>query len=489
VWNDSRVITVSTGAMNLLELSCEDGIKPQLEVSTTLAERAESVFLRLRDAAAWREEVILGTSSNRTLPCEMTHVTMRFDNEQCILTYIRDLREQKRHEMALLAAKEQAEVAAQAKSEFLARMSHEIRTPMNGVIGLTQMALAASPSPKQRELLEKIQASAQILLGIINDILDFSKLEQGKVELESCPFSLVEMFGTIADLLEPQAAKKNIVFEQRIDTAMFAQTLLEGDSLRLSQVLLNLCGNAVKFTEMGTVTLSVTCLDKATDAVSLRFTVKDTGIGLTEEQLPLLFQPFTQADSSTTRKFGGTGLGLMISGLLVEQMGGAISVVSEPGAGSEFSFTIRLRVSRESADEPLELAAAEPKKAPSLSGKSILVAEDNEVNQLIIVSFLESLGIAVTLANNGQEAIELAGRQAFDCIFMDIQMPVMDGLTATKAIRDHGRPEINGIPIIAMTAHAMPDDVQKSLEAGMNAHVTKPIDYEQLVILLLKVLG
>lgn len=489
VWNASRVITVSSGAMNLLELSREDEITAQLEVSTTLAERAQSVSRRLQDAAAWREEVVLSTRSNTALPCEMTHVAMRFDNEQCILTYIRDLREQKRHEMALLTAKEQAEVATRAKSEFLARMSHEIRTPMNGVIGLTQMALATAPSPKQRELLEKIQASAQILLGIINDILDFSKIEQGKIELESRPFSLTGVFRTISDLLTPQAVNKNITFEQRIDTAMFAETLLKGDALRLSQVLLNLCGNAVKFTETGGVVLSATCLDKTTEAVSLRFSVKDTGIGLSEDQLPLLFQPFTQADSSTTRKYGGTGLGLMISRLLVEQMGGAISVVSEPGVGSEFSFTLRLPISRESAGDPLGPAKADAEPTASFAGKRILVAEDNEVNQLVIVAFLESLGIAVTLAGNGQEAVDLVGSLDFDCIFMDIQMPVMDGLTATRAIRAHERQELRGVPIIAMTAHAMPDDVQKSLEAGMNAHVTKPIDREQLVRLLQQVLS
>ncbi|MCU0588789.1 MAG: ATP-binding protein [Syntrophobacteraceae bacterium] len=489
VWSGRRVITVSEGAMSLLGLSSESDILPLWESQATLGQRAESVLAQLESGTAWREDVVLRAGTAQTLPCEITHLLIQFDDEPCILSYIRDLREQKRNEIALLAAKEQAEVATQAKSDFLARMSHEIRTPMNGVIGLTRLALASSPSPRQQELLEKIQTSARLLLGIINDILDFSKMEQGKLQLDSHPFSLGEVCQTIAALLEPQAAAKDIRFEQHLDTELRAGPLLKGDSLRLTQVLLNLCGNAIKFTEEGRVSLSVTLLARTADAATLLFSVQDTGIGMTGEQLDRLFQPFTQADSSTTRKYGGTGLGLMISQLIVNQMGGSITVNSKPGGGSRFSFALHLALSRQI---PTEASPGPPPAAqglPPLSGKRILVVEDNEVNQLIIVSLLEGLGIEVSVAANGQEALDMTCQKDFDCIFMDIQMPVMDGLSAARAIRSRSRAENRSIPIIAMTAHAMREDVRKSLDAGMNAHLTKPIDYDVFVACLRKYLG
>ncbi len=490
VWNADHVISVSEGAMNFLQLDSEEKVLDHWVAQTTLAQRADEVFAKTHDMTAWREEVALTIQENIVLPCEVTHLLINFNDEQCILSYIRDLREQKKNEIALLAAKEQAEVATQAKSEFLARMSHEIRTPMNGVIGLTQIALESSPSPRQQELLTKIQASARILLGVINDILDFSKLEQGKMQLEKHPFSLIEVFVTITDMLETQAEKKNTVFERHIDNALFEKTRLLGDSLRLSQVLLNLCGNAIKFTEKGRVTLSVTSTTSSDEEMSLSFSIKDTGIGMSESQLQLIFQPFSQADGSTTRKYGGTGLGLIISKFLVEQMGGKISVQSQLGVGSEFSFTITLPVVHETpiVTNETENSAAEHSSV-SLKGKRILVAEDNDINQEIIVAFLEDFGITVTVANNGQEALDILQHHDFDCIFMDIQMPVMDGLTAAKTIRAHGRPEIRNIPIIAMTAHVMREDIQKSMDVGMNAHLTKPIDYVQFVACLEKYLG
>lgn len=490
VWNADHVISVSEGAMNFLQLNSEEEVLDHWVAHTTLMQRAREVFTKTHDMTAWREEVTLTTQENVTLPCEVTHLLINFNDEQCILSYIRDLREQKKNEIALLAAKEQAEVATQAKSEFLARMSHEIRTPMNGVIGLTQIALESSPSPRQQELLTKIQASARILLGVINDILDFSKIEQGKMQLEAHPFFLTEVFVTITDMLEAQAEKKNTVFEPHIDHVLFGKTRLRGDSLRLSQVLLNLCGNAIKFTEKGKVTLSVTSAASTDEKMTLSFSVKDTGIGMSESQLQLIFQPFSQADGSTTRKYGGTGLGLIISKFLVEQMGGTISVQSQPGVGSDFSFTITLPaihetpvITDETENAPVESSGI------SLEGKRILVAEDNDINQEIIVAFLEDLGITVTVANNGQEALDILQQHNFDCIFMDIQMPVMDGLTAAKTIRTHGRPEIRNIPIIAMTAHVMREDIQKSMDVGMNAHLTKPIDYVKFVACLEKYLG
>ncbi len=493
VWNALRVVTVSEGAMSFLGLNSEEDILRHWVTQTTLAQKAYNILEKTQGALAWREEVTLTTRDNTAFPCEITHLPISFNNELSILSYIRDLREQKKHEIALLAAKEQAEVATQAKGEFLARMSHEIRTPMNGVIGLTRLALESSPSLRQQELLTKIQASAQILLGVINDILDFSKMEQGKLELEPRPFSLVKMFVTIADLLSPQADKKNIAFEQSFDKEFFEKTRLEGDFLRLSQVLLNLCSNALKFTEKGGVTLSAIAESVPDEKIRLTFSIKDTGIGISPSQQEMIFQPFTQADNSTTRKYGGTGLGLMISKLLVEQMGGKIGVHSQLGVGSEFSFSVVLPIVHETSEARTEsekkLDAATQPQISSLEGKRVLVAEDNEINQEIIIAFLESFDITVSIANNGQEALDILQTQDFDCIFMDIQMPVMDGLTAARRIRTQGRAEIRDRPIIAMTAHAMREDIEKSLEAGMNAHLTKPIDYAQFSQCLEKYLG
>ncbi len=411
------------------------------------------------------------------MPCEVTHLPISFHGQPCILSYIRDLTEQKKNEEALLLAKEQAEVATKAKSEFLARMSHEIRTPMNGVLGLTHIALASSPAPRQRELLSKIQSSAQLLLGIINDILDFSKIEDGKLELDYSPFSFPQVLSTITDLLSAQAEKKGLQFLVRYDAEQFDAVVLHGDYLRLTQVLLNLCGNAIKFTEKGAVTLSLHAVEDTAVYLTMEFRVEDTGIGLTEAQITRLFKPFSQADSSTTRKHGGTGLGLMISKLLVELMGGNITTTSTPGQGSVFSFTVQFeRLGR------TEAAATLPEEHADavLVGKRVLIAEDNEINQEIIQSLLEDMGLQVTLANNGQEALDLLQANDFDCIFLDIQMPVMDGLTAAREIRLRGRETVRNLPIIAMTAHAMQEDIEKSMSAGMNDHLTKPIDVAAL---------
>ena len=381
-----------------------------------------------------------------------------------------------------------SEAATKAKSEFLARMSHEIRTPMNGVIGLTEMALNSTPSPRQQELLGKIRASARILLGVINDILDFSKMEQGMLQLEQQPFSLLAVVESIEDLIGAHASQKNVVFITRLDTAFFEKTWLVGDGLRLSQVLLNLCGNAMKFTDEGNVCLSIHWQQKEEDSLNLSFAVTDTGIGMSPEQQARIFQSFSQADSSTTRKYGGTGLGLIIAKLLVEQMGGNIVVSSELGAGSEFSFSITLPISRKEHEEQVTPAMRQV-SAASLAGKRVLVAEDNDINQEIILDFLETLGMKVTLADNGQEALTLLEQHDFDLVLLDIQMPVMDGLTAARLIRTGARPEVRELPVIAMTAHVLQEDVAKSLEAGMNGHLTKPIDYSALEACLLRYLG
>jgi len=538
-------------------------------------------------------------------------------------------------------ARSQAEDATRAKSDFLANMSHEIRTPMNAVIGMAHLALKTDLSPKQYDYLKKIDISAKALLGIINDILDFSKIEAGKLTMESVDFQLEETLDNISTLVGIKTQEKGLELLFKTDPA--APTALVGDPLRLGQILVNLANNAVKFTDSGEIVVTTEMIKKDDTQVTLKFSVKDTGIGMTAEQAAKLFQPFSQADSSTTRKYGGTGLGLTISKRLAEMMGGEIWVESEPGRGSTFSFTANFGMGKEKAkkrfrtspdlrgmkvlvvednatsrdifeemlksfsfevtlassgpegltqlenaleSQPFELVVMDwqmpgmdgieasrriknhrslgkipaiimvtaygreevmqqaeevglegfllkpvspsmlfdaimqalGKTVPevtriaqrkqqeagaleNIQGARVLLVEDNEINQQVAKEILEGAGLVVTLANNGQEAVNAVQKENYDAVLMDVQMPVMDGYTATRKIRElqlkatepkdskEGSvlsPQSSELPIIAMTAHAMAGDEQKSLEAGMNDHVTKPIDPDQLFATLQK---
>ena len=382
-----------------------------------------------------------------------------------------------------------AEAANLAQRDFLSRMSHEIRTPMNVVLGMTHLAQNAESEAQRLEYLGKIHTSAFLLLGIIDDILDISKIEAGKMIIEAHPFNFMYAIENIRDLMMPRVSEKNL--ELIISVAENIPEMVIGDSLRISQTLFNIIGNAVKFTITGSVELRVSAHEELNNKLRLRFAIRDTGIGMDAEQQKNVFKPFTQADNSTARKFGGSGLGLSISKSLIELMGGELSVTSVLGEGSEFAFDIIAERHNDAEFHAADNAYADAANQ-SYEGFKLLLAEDNEINQEIAKAVLEAKGFTVDIVNNGQEAIEAFNFKSYDLIFMDIRMPIMDGIESTREIRRIER-ENNGtksapIPIIAMTANAMEEDKNATYDVGMNGHLAKPIDLDALSKTLYKIL-
>jgi CheY-like chemotaxis protein len=371
---------------------------------------------------------------------------------------------------------ERAQAASLAKSEFLARMSHEFRTPLNGIIGMSRLVLGTELSPQQHDYVEKIVLSGRHLLHLVNDVLDFSKIEAQKMKLDTVAFDVRKVLANAAWMLNGACEAKGLRLEQEIASGV--PQFVWGDPLRLSQVLINFLANAVKFTSEGEVRLKVTTVGAISGGqVRLRFSVQDTGPGVAEASRRKLFQRFEQADSSTTRKFGGTGLGLAIAARLAELMGGQVGHEPLQPRGSNFWLEV-----------PLSLAAAKdlPARADSavnaqalegLAGRRVLVVEDNLVNQQVSRELLQSLGLRVELADDGQHALDLLRFKTFDLILMDVQMPVMDGLEATRRIREELKLKV---PVVAMTADVGMEDRQACLDAGMNDHLPKPFELEQL---------
>ncbi len=453
-----------------------DGSSSKLAITTLLQDG-------FNQGVARKEIVRMHPYTYEEIPLDILVVRTTYQGKTGLISYSRDLREHyamldeiHAHEQKLLIAKDIAEKSTKAKSEFLANMSHEIRTPMNGILGLLHLLEKTSLDDAQTNYVEKSLFSANNLLRIINDILDFSKIEAGKLEMESVPFTLKKLCNEIKDLYLPLSDSKGLTFS--VNEGEFSHTVLLGDMLRLKQVLFNLVSNAIKFTRSGCISLDIESILLDNNEMRCLFAVRDTGIGLSPEQIERLFSAFSQADSSVTRKYGGTGLGLVISRSIITMMRGKIWVESELGKGSTFYCNAIFDISQQQDRFNEEEATKDTLLQAVCGAEHVLLVEDNEINQIVAQEILQHAGYTLDIANNGQEALDMLEENTYAAVLMDIQMPIMDGYTATSILRKQQK--YQNLPIIAMSAHAMKGDRELSLSYGMNDHITKPVDPQVL---------
>ena len=400
-----------------------------------------------------------------------------FDDDGKVIgfqTSARDITQRIENEAKLNEAKEKAEQATLAKSQFLSMMSHEIRTPLNGIIGLTNFLLEGNPSEEQLKHLKLLRFSGDNLFSLINDVLDFSKIEANEIHLEHIPFNLHNLLENALQTLRIRATDKGLPLMFSYDTQL--PEIVKGDPVRLSQIINNLVSNAIKFTENGFVTVQVLFAGKKDDKYAIAFSVRDTGIGIPADKLDYIFESFTQATPDTARKFGGTGLGLSITKRLIQLMGSDIVVVSELGKGTEFTFSLSMeeaQLGSDSTDYPVHPS----EKVKSLS---ILLVDDNDVNLIVASNYLKKWGFQVSTAENGKEALDLIAQKVYHLVLMDLQMPEMDGYETSRTIRKMDDPYFKNVPIIALTASAMMEDIQRLGKAGITDYVAKPFDPNEL---------